>query len=101
MIFLDDESEFKLLNTNQVLYFYANWMPFHKKMIIMLNKMEEKYKDVIFYAIDVDYFKKLCVRFSVKSIPEIILFKDGINKKNINGIILTSALKNIFSQIYS
>lgn len=100
MIFLTQESDFNLNDENQVMYFYSSWMPFHKKMMFMLNKMEQKYKNVVYYAIDVDLFKGLCVRFNITSIPEIILFKDGKKTKNINGVLLTSALSRVFADIY-
>lgn len=100
MIFINQESEVNLNNGNQVIYFYAPWMMYHKKMIIMIDKMEQKYKDIIFYAVDVDAFKGLCVRFSITSIPEVLLFKNFKKVKNINGIILTSAFKKAFADIY-
>jgi thioredoxin-like negative regulator of GroEL len=101
MIFINQESELDLNGTAQVIYFYAPWMPHHKKMILMLSKMEEKYKDIIFYAVDVDAFKGLCVRFSVSSIPEVLLFKNNKKVKNITGIVLTSAFKKAFADIYN
>lgn len=100
MIYLSQESELDLNGENQVLYFYSSWMPYHKKMLIMLNKMEEKYKNIIFYAVDVDSFKGICVRFGVTSIPEVLLLKKGKKNKSINGIVLTSAFRKSFADIY-
>ena len=58
MLFLTSEEEFPNNYKNVVLYFYTTWMPFHKKMVVMLNKMEkkciEKKIDLTFMAIDVD-----------------------------------------------
>lgn len=99
MIFLTDELDFKL-HPSCVLYFYASWMPYHKKMIIMLDKMEEKYKQLPFYAIDTDHFKSLCIRFDVESIPQIILYKDDKRYKTLKGELLTSAVKAAFNDIY-
>jgi thioredoxin 1 len=100
MIFINQELELDLNGEGKIVYFYASWMLYHKKMMIMLNKMEEKYKNLTFYAVDVDAFKGLCVRFSVNSIPEVILFKNGKKVKNINGIVLTSAFRKAFADIY-
>ncbi len=98
MIFITQEEELSL-NKTQVFYFYAIWMPFHKKMMHMIEKMEEKREDISFFAIDVDHFKGLCRRFSVESIPSVVVFKDGKEIKRINGLVMTSAFKSAFADI--
>lgn len=101
MYFLTQESDFKLFDLGkQAIYFYASWMPFHKKMISMISKIEEKYNDIYFIAIDVDHFKSLCIRFEINSIPQIIIFDGGKEINRIEGIVLTSAFKAIFNDIY-
>lgn len=99
MQYLTKESSFQLKENLQSLYFYASWMPFHKKMALMLGKMEEKYKNVEFTAIDVDVYKPLCTRFSINSIPTILIMSNGEEKKRITGLVLTSALKSAFADI--
>jgi thiol-disulfide isomerase/thioredoxin len=99
MIFLTKEEELQFNGKIIALYFYASWMPFHKKMVTMINKIEDKYKDIRFVAIDVDYFKGLCKRFNVGSIPEVVVFSNGKELKRINGLVLTSAFKSIFADI--
>lgn len=100
MIFLTEEKELDMHNKYACLYFYASWMPFNNKMLKMISKMEEKYKEVIFYAIDIDYFKNFCKRFEVDSIPTIIIFNDSKECKRVNGVILTSVIKKIFVDIF-
>ena len=99
MIFLTQESDI-CFDNRCVLYFYAPWMPFHKKMIIMIDKMEQKYNNIHFFAINVDAHKQICQRFSVNSIPTVIIF-DKKELKRINGIVLTSAFKKTFADICS
>jgi thioredoxin 1 len=82
-----------------VLYFYASWMPYHKKMMIMIDKIEQKYDNIMFSAVDVDFFKNLCKRFTVASIPSIIVFHDGKEVKRITGMVLTSAFRSVFADI--
>jgi thiol-disulfide isomerase/thioredoxin len=93
MIFITQEDELQF-NTKCIMYFYASWMPYHKKMMVMLDKMEEKYK-LPFYAINVDNFKSLCKRFLITSVPSVLFFSPEGNKK-ISGLILTSALRSAF-----
>src|SRR4051812_38882743 len=99
MHFLTEEQELTFNSPIQALYFYAPWMPFHKKMLIMINKVQEKHKDIVFFAIDVDPFKNLCKRFNISSIPTVIIMKDAVELKRINGLAMTSAFKSAFSDI--
>jgi Thioredoxin domain-containing protein len=99
MLFITQEQDISFADQQQVLYFYASWMPFHKKMMIMIGKMEEKYKNVKFFAIDVDQFSSLCKRFNITSIPTVLIYSGGIESKRINGVVMTSAFRSIFSDI--
>lgn len=98
MIFITQDDE---LNSSSLisLYFYSSWMPYHKKMIIMIDKMEQKYKDIKFLAIDVDHFKGLCKRFNIDSIPTVLIMNNGEELKRIEGMVLTSAFKSAFADI--
>lgn len=100
MIFLTQEVDLQLNHKLQALYFYASWQPYHNKFMIMISKIEEKYKDISFCAIDVDQFNTQCKRFSIDSIPTVLIFKEGKEIKRINGLILTSAFKSAFADIY-
>jgi|SRR6185436_211805 len=100
MYYLTQECDLIISDKVQVLYFYATWMPHHNKMLSMIDKMEQKYKNVEFIAIDVDFFKNLCKRFEVESIPIVIILNNGKAIKRIEGLVLTSAFKNAFADIF-
>lgn len=99
MFFLTQEDQFKIGEGIQGIYFYAPWMPFHKKMNLMISKVEEKYKTVSFIGVDVDVFKGLIKRFNIDSIPTVIILSSGAEIKRINGIVMTSAFKSAFADI--
>ncbi len=99
MMFITREEELKTDLPMQALYFYAPWMPFHNKFITMIGKIEEKYKDINFFAVDVDEFSNQCKRFSIDSIPTVLILKEGKEVKRINGLVLTSAFKSAFADI--
>lgn len=99
MIFITDESELNLNCKNTILYFYASWMPFHKKMLSMISKMEDKYKNFVFYGIDTDYFKNLNKIFDIQEIPTIIIRNENKELKRIIGVIMTSAFKSSLNDI--
>ena len=99
MIFATNEEEIEKVHEFKVLYFYATWMPFHKKMMIMIEKIEAKKPYINFCAVDVDYFKSSVKRYSVESIPTIILFNKNKQLKTLNGLVLTSAFNSFFNDI--
>lgn len=99
MLFITREEELQLDKPLQSLYFYASWMPYHSKFITMIGKMEEKRKDMHFYAIDTDQFRNQCKRFAIDSIPTVLILQDGKEIKRINGLILTSAFRSAFADI--
>lgn len=102
MKFLTTEEDLNFDNANQALYFYSSWMPYHKKMMVMISKIEEKYKDIQFFGIDVDHLPGMCKRFNIESIPTvIIMIENGKEYKRINGLVLTSAFKSAFADIYN
>lgn len=82
-----------------VLYFYADWLNFHKKMTIMIEKVEES-KEFNFLAIDIDDFKPLCRKYKIESIPTVVAFYKGKEVGRLVGITLTSAFKTFFREIY-
>ena len=100
MKFITDENELNSQASLKSLYFYANWMPFHKKFLTMIGKIESKY-NIDFLAIDTDYFSQQCKRFNITSIPTIIILKDGKEIKRIEGLVLTSAFKSVFVDIFN
>lgn len=99
MQFITQEQDLSFKNKVQCLYFYSSWMPFHKKMMIMIGKMQDKYKEIDFFAIDTDHFKGLCKRFNIESIPTVLIMLDGSEAKRINGLVLTSAFRAAFADI--
>jgi len=98
MIFITKDEDLDLSSEKNSIYFFGRWMPYHKKMLVMLDKIEEKYSDVKFYAIDVDMFKNMCKRFSIDSVPTILIL-NGNKKRRIVGTILMSAIKAVFADI--
>jgi thioredoxin-like negative regulator of GroEL len=99
MLFITQEEELQIDKPLQALYFYASWMPYHSKFLTMISKVEEKYKDISFSAIDVDAFKNQCKRFTIDSIPTVLILKEGKEIKRIKGLVLTSAFRSAFADI--
>ena len=100
MIFITNESELKFGTGTVALYFYADWLQFHKKMMIMISKVEESNPNINFFAIDIESFKNYCTRFKVTSIPTVLILGDGGKEVDrIVGLTMTKAFKKVFSDI--
>jgi len=98
MIFITQEEELQFNLPLQYLYFYASWIPYHKKNIVMISEIEKKYQ-IPFYAIDVDQFTNQYIRFNISSIPAIIIFKNDKEVERIINLISTDILNNIYADI--
>ena len=99
MLFITQEEELRVDSPVQALYFYAPWMPFHSKFMTMIGQVEEKHKDISFFAINVDQFASRCQRFSINSIPSVVILQGGRETARINGLALTDAFKCTFADI--
>lgn len=101
MNFINSEKEIIILPKITSLYFYSLWFPFHKKMLTMIDNVEKKYNESFFLAINVDNFKNLCVRFNVKVVPTVIIYKDTIEQNRIIGVTMTSAFNSAYINIFN
>lgn len=99
MLFITQEEEIQMNIPVQALYFYASWMPFHSKFIRMIDRTEEKHKEILFSAIDVDQFSSQCKRFTIDSIPTVIILKNGREINRIGGLVLTDPFEHVFADI--
>jgi thioredoxin-like negative regulator of GroEL len=99
MDFITQEKELTWLRHIQVLYFYSDWMTYHLKMLLMLDKAEQKHKDMAFFAIDVDYFSSLIRRFNIESIPTVILIKDFKEVHRIKSLLPAADFTAVFDDI--
>jgi thioredoxin-like negative regulator of GroEL len=102
MIFITDEAELKFLWKEYPihgLYFYRPDMPFHAKIINIITQIQEKHPDIRFYALDADQFPGPCIRFSVQSVPTLVVLKDAKEVKRIEGSVKTQEFVDLFDDI--
>ncbi len=100
MEFITSEQDINYLSKFCILYFYNNLLPFHEDTILILSKIEQKYKDTNIFAIDSDFFKTLCKKFNIISLPTVIIMLHSNELKKINNFMLQNNLFNIFDDIY-
>lgn len=74
--------------------FSATWCGPCKKQLPILEAAASEYKDSIkFVKIDIDDSPESAAKFRVRSVPTIILFKQGVPVKNTVGMMSKSALQ--------
>jgi thioredoxin 1 len=74
-------------NCSAVLEFYADWCKPCHKMMPMIEKLSEEYKDIKFYKIDADVEFVLVGAFKAATLPTIVFVKDGIVKDVVCGVV--------------
>ncbi|MFA1609993.1 thioredoxin [Halobellus rubicundus] len=63
--------------TVRVLDFYADWCGPCKKQDPILDELESEYGDVDFQKIDVDEEQDLANQYQVRSLPTVVVERDG------------------------
>jgi hypothetical protein len=95
MRFITEEKEIKV-PTNGILCFYSstNEEILNKLLFTFLLRTNENNIS----CIDVDYFKTSLIRFNIKQIPTIVLFKNDVESDRAVGIIGESELVRFLKQ---
>jgi thioredoxin 1 len=72
------EKEFNETKTGMVLVdFYADWCGPCKMVSPIVDSLSEEINDVKFQKINVDEENAIAAKYNVRSIPTLIIFKDG------------------------
>ncbi|XP_048383577.1 thioredoxin-like [Stegostoma tigrinum] len=82
-----DEFDAKLKEAGSqlvVIDFYAEWCMPCTNLSKWYNELPNQYPDVIFCKVNTDDAEDLVEEFSIRSIPHILLFKDGNMIKGVN-----------------
>ena len=92
--------EFEELSTKGLVLvdFYADWCGPCKMISPVLEEMSNEMTDVTFLKVNVDLESELAQRFSVMSIPTLIVFKDGELKEKVLGFQPKPALTTLLSK---
>ena len=76
--------------------FYATWCPPCKALAPKLDLLAEKTAgDMTVAKVDIDLNKELAKKYNVRSIPTIIVFKDGSEVKRVTGNVSLKELETL------
>ncbi len=76
--------------------FTASWCSPCKKQQPNIDKMEQEFPNVQFISVDIDEVPDFNDKYNIKSIPLLVLIKDGIVVNRINGVTLIAGLRTAF-----
>jgi thioredoxin 1 len=78
--------------------FYADWCGPCKKLASVLDELAQETPDARIVKVNIDRSPKLAKHYSVRSIPTLILFKDGKPVTRRTGLNSKASLKELISQ---
>lgn len=81
-----------------VVDFFANWCGPCKMLSPIIEEVSNEMNDVVFAKINVDESSDIAGKFSVMSIPTLIIFKDGVSVSKNVGFLSKSELKEFVMQ---
>lgn len=91
LITLTDETfEKEIVETKGIALvdFSATWCGPCKQLHPIVESLAESYDGkAIFCTLDIGENQKTSIRFNIMSVPTIIMFKDGLPKEQINGLV--------------
>ncbi|MFV9972602.1 MAG: thioredoxin [Francisella endosymbiont of Hyalomma asiaticum] len=92
-----DEANFEKLinNTNKAVLvdFYADWCGPCKTLGPILDQLSKDYQNAIIVKVNVDDNQNLAAKFAIRSIPTLIIFKNGKQVETLIGVHTGSQLE--------
>ncbi len=79
--------------------FGATWCPPCKAMGKTFSKMEEEFEGVKFLSVDVDDTPQLAKEYRIRSLPTVILLRDGREQARLVGAIKAEPLRKAFRDL--
>jgi len=58
--------------------YYATWCGPCKMLKPVLEQISTELTEVKFYRVDIDLFRNQAIEASIKSVPTVVLYKDGV-----------------------
>ena len=97
--FNDFENEVITSNIPVLLDLWAPWCAPCKRLSIILEEIaKDYYKTMKFCKINIDKNEEIAIKFNIKNIPTIMIFKDGNHQETKIGIIQKNQLTSIIKK---
>jgi len=99
MYAITNESDFNIDSGLVAVKFWATWCAPCKRMEPVIKKMELEFGKVKFISVDIDQVPSIAQKYRIRSLPALILFKNGQETNRINGLVLTSPLRKALREL--
>jgi thioredoxin 1 len=96
----DHEFQQKVIGSGEpvLVDFYADWCGPCKRLAPVLDELAQETPDARIVKIDIDRSPKVAAHYGVRSIPTLILFKDGKPVTRRTGLSSKASLKELLAQ---
>ena len=90
----------EVISKNEIVImdFWAEWCGPCKSFSLIFHKLAQEFPELLFAQINVDEEKELAADFAVKSIPQVMIFKQGVVIFSESGVIPAAGLRDLISQ---
>ena len=96
MIHLEKAEDLNVSSGLFAVKFTADWCGPCKAQQPNIDKMEQEFPNVQFIVVDIDEIPGFNDQYKIKSIPLLVLIKDGVEVKRITGVTLIAGLRTAF-----
>jgi thioredoxin 1 len=101
MIEVNSDNFEEILNSPDIvaLYFYGDWCTPCKQMLPILKKVNKNIDNITFYKVNIDTNKDIVQTYNIKSIPTVVLIKNGKEVSRFAGSMSEEDVKNKLKEI--
>ena len=97
MLSITNESDFQVGTGLVAVKFWATWCGPCKRLDPALQKMEEEFGSKMkFLSIEIEQIPSIAQKHRIRTLPTILLLKNGREINRITGLVLTEALRKAF-----
>ena len=94
-----NESDFNTDSKYTAVKFWASWCGPCKAMDPHIKKIESEYPQVKFLSVEIEQVPEVAQKFRVRSLPSLLLLKNGQEVQRINGAVLIAPLRKAFNDL--
>lgn len=98
MISVTNDSDFQVDAGLTVVKFWATWCGPCKKMEPTMSQLESEFTMMKFLSVDVDQVPSLAQKFRIRTLPTILVLKDGAEVNRVSGMSLIEPLRKLFRE---
>lgn len=99
MLSIANESDLNINYGLTVIKFWATWCMPCKMYTPIIKTLDEEFEDIQFLSIDVDQVSALAQKYKIRSLPTLLILKDGQEADRILGVSLIAPLRKKLNDI--